>query len=182
LSQSRGNENWINPLLKRFDLLRESEEALARDSCWRQIEECELVTRIGSLIAEVNRTAGYHVLEMVDFLPPQKNVLRLSFARNRVKHNLEIVIRKSGIVLMFSTTRLVGAGWGRFFSRRSARRNSTLVWDQVIHPEDMREENIQAWISYLLSGLDKKFRLDQMLHALSTEQSELSASLRKASA
>jgi len=181
LSQRRGNEYWIDPLLKRFDLVRKSEEALARDTCWRQIEECELSDRIGRLVAEVNRVAGYHVLEMVDFLPPQKNVLRVFFDRHRVRHNLEIVIRESGIVLMFSTTRRVSTGWGRYVSI-SLRNSSTLVWDQIIHPEEILEQNIQAWVSYLLSGLDKKFRLDQILQASPTAESDLSAALRKASA
>lgn len=182
MSQRRGNEYWINPLLQRLNLVRKSEADLARDACWRQIEECELSDRIGRIVSEVNRAAGYHILEMLDFLPPQKNVLRVSFDRQRVKHSLEVVIRESGIVLMFSTRRRVSIGWGRYISTRSMRHSSTLVWDQIIHPEEILDQNIQAWISYLLSGLDKKFRLDQILHASSTADDEVSAAFRKASA
>jgi hypothetical protein len=182
LNQRRGNENWINPLLNRLDLVRKREEDLAQNTYWRQIEECELADRIGKLISEVNRAAGYHVLEMVDFLAPQKNVLRVSFHQDRVKHNLEIVIRESGILLMFSTTRHVSSGWGRYVSIHSKKNNSTLVWEQTIHPEEILEQNIQAWLSYLLSGLDKKFRLDQILQASPTTHAGLNAILRKASA
>jgi hypothetical protein len=60
--------------------------------------------------------------------------------------------------------------------------DSTLVWEQTIHPEEISERNIQAWISYLLSGLDKKFRLDQILHDSPFPEADLSADLRKASA
>ena len=74
VNQRRGNEDWINPLLKRFDLVRKREKDLARDTCWKQIEESELSERIGRLVIEVNRVAGYRVLEMVDFLAPQKIV------------------------------------------------------------------------------------------------------------
>jgi hypothetical protein len=182
VSQRRGNDYWINPLLKRFNLVRKSEADLARDTCWRQIEEFDLSDRIGRLVAEVNRAAGYHILEMLDFLPPQKSVLRVGFDRQRVKHSLEIVIRESGIVLMFSTRRRVSVGWGRYISSHSMRRNSTLVWEQYIHPEEILDQNIQAWVSYLLSGLDKKFRLDQILHDSSTADADLNAALRKASA
>lgn len=182
MSQRRGNEYWINPLLQRLNLVRKSDADLARDMCWRQIEECELSDRIGKVVSEVNRAAGYHILEMLDFLPPQKNVLRVTFDRLRVKHSLEIVIRESGIVLMFSTRRRLPIGWGRYISTRSMRHNSTLVWDQIIHPADVLDQNIQAWISYLLSGLDKKFRLDQILHASSTAEQELNEAFRKASA
>lgn len=182
LNQRHGNEYWINPLLERLDLVRENEDQ-PRDGYWRQIEDCELVERVGKLIVEVNRAAGYRILGMVDFLPPQKNILRVSFERGQVKHNLEVVIRASGIFLMFSTTRRNATGWRRYFSTYTVRKNnSTLVWEQIIHPGEISEQNIQAWISYLLSGLDKKFRLDQILHASLDPGAALSESLRKASA
>lgn len=182
MNQGPGNEYWINPLLKRLDLVREGEPNLPQNACWRQIEESELVERIGKLVAEVNRTARYHLLEMVDFLPPQKIVLRVSFARKWVKHNLEIVIRDSGIVLMFSTTRRETTGWRRFVAIRAARKSRSLVWEQAIYPVEILEQNIQAWISYLLSGLDKKFRLDQILQASLTTNTDFNAILRKISA
>lgn len=182
MNQRHGNEYWINPLLERLDLVRENEDQ-PRDGYWRQIEDCELVERVGKLIVEVNRAAGYRILGMVDFLPPQKNILRVSFERGQVKHNLEVVIRASGIFLMFSTTRRNATGWRRYFSTYTVRKNnSTLVWEQIIHPGEISEQNIQAWISYLLSGLDKKFRLDQILHASLGPGAALSESLRKASA
>jgi hypothetical protein len=182
MNQRTASDHWINPLLQRFNLLRKSEEALARDACWKQIEKCELSDRVGRLVSEVNRTAGYHILELVDFLPPQKNVLRVSFERNRVKHVMEIVIRESGSVLLFSTSRRIATGWGIYMPNRSKRRSTTLVWNQIIYPEEVLEQNIQAWISYLLSGLDKKFRLDQMLHPSETAEADFNEALRKASA
>jgi hypothetical protein len=184
LDQRRSSENWINPLLKRLDLVREGEANLSRNAYWRQIEACELVERVGRLVAEVNLTAGYRILEMVDFLPPQKNVLRVSFDRQAVKHSLEIMIRNDGIVLMFSTKRRFAAGWRHIVSTfsKSKRRNSTLVWEQTIHPGEILEQNIQAWVSFLLSGLDKKFRLDQILQASVTTNTDLNATLRKISA
>lgn len=179
MSQRRGNEYWINPLLQRLNLVRTREEDLARSGYWQQIEKCDLSDRIGRLVADVNRAAGYHVLEMVDFLPPQKNVLRVSFDRRRIKHTLELVIRDSGIALMFATTRRLPGGWGIFGSSRTTR-HSTLVWEEFVQPEEILDQNIQAWISYLLSGLDKKFRLDQILHA--APEAELNTAFRKASA
>ena len=179
MSQRRGNEYWINPLLQRLNLVRTREEDIVRNGHWKQIEKCELSDRIGRLVADVNRAAGYHVLEIVDFLPPQKNVLRVSFDRRRIKHSLELVIRESGVALMFSTTRRMPGGWGIFGTTRSTR-HSTLIWEEFIQPEEILDQNIQAWISYLLSGLDKKFRLDQILHA--APEAELNTAFRKASA
>ena len=184
LNQRHGNEYWINPLLERLDLVRENEDQLpgrlletnrGLRAWWSASEENSSL--------QVNRAAGYRILGMVDFLPPQKNILRVSFERGQVKHNLEVVIRASGIFLMFSTTRRNATGWRRYFSTYTVRKNnSTLVWEQIIHPGEISEQNIQAWISYLLSGLDKKFRLDQILHASLAPGAALSESLRKASA
>lgn len=176
------NEHWINPLLKRLDLVREGETVLPQNSFWRQIEECELVERIGRIVAEVNLAAGYHLLEMLDYLPPQKNVLRVTFDRPRVKHSLEVAIQDGGIVLMFLTTRLEATGWRRYVSMHSARNTRTVVWEQAIRPGEILDQNIQAWLSFLLSGLDKKFRLDQILQASPTTNTDLSAILRKLSA
>lgn len=177
-----GNDHWINPLLKRLDLVREGEASLPQNTFWRQLEECELVERIGRFVAQVNLAAGYHVLEMVDYLPPQKNVLRISFDRQRVKHSLEISIQDGGIALMFSTTRLEATGWRRYVSIHSARNSRTVVWEQVIRPGEIMDQNIQAWLSFLLSGLDKKFRLDQILQTSPTANTDLNAILRKLSA
>jgi hypothetical protein len=190
LSQRRGNARWIDPLLTGLNLVRKREQDSDRINFWKQIEDSELADRVGRLVAEINAAAGYHVLEMLDFLPPQKNVLRISFERKRVKYNLEIAIRDYGIVLMFSRTRRVLTGWEHYIPghsmwehyipRHSMRDSSTLVWEQVIHPAEVVEPNIQAWLSYLVSGFDEKLRLDQILSASS--EAEGSASLRKASA
>jgi hypothetical protein len=182
VNQRRGNDHWINPLLKRLDLVAKSEEDPAGNSYWGQIEKCELVERVGRLITEVNRAAGYHVLELTDFLPPQKNILRVSFDQDRVKHYMEIAIQENGIALMFSTTKRASDRWGGYVAIHSMRKNTTLVWEQIIHPEKILEQNIQAWISYLLSGLDKNFRLDQILQASLTPDAGVSEVLRKASA
>jgi hypothetical protein len=182
LNQRQGNEYWINPLLKQLDLVPKGDDDSARSVYWRQIEECGLADCMGRLVSEVNRAAGYHILEMVEFLPPQKNVLRVSFRKPRIKHNLEVVIRDIGLVLMFSTTKLDSTGWGRYVSVLSKKRSSTLVWEEVIIPEELLEQHVQAWVSYLLSGLDKKFRLDQILQASVTAETDFNETLRKISA
>ncbi len=182
MNQRQGNEYWINPLLEQLDLVRKADSDSTRDAYWKQIEECGLADCVGRLVSEVNRAAGYHVLEMVEFLPPQKNVLRISFHKLRVKHNMEVAIREAGLVIMFSTTRLPSSKWGRYLSALSQKNNSVLIWEQVIHPEELTEQNVQAWVSYLLSGLDKKFRLDQILQATLNADAGYDAALRKLSA
>lgn len=182
MNPRRGNDDWINPQLKRLNLAGQKTVNPALDTYWSQIEESELTERIGKLVTEVNRAAGYHILRMVDFLPPQKSILRVSFIKGRYKHSMEILIRDSGIVLLFSTRKHSGIDWLGLFSAISMRNRSTVVWEQVIHPGQIAEQNIQSWLSYLLSGLDKKFRLDQILQASLEHEAGLQEAFRNISA
>jgi hypothetical protein len=100
------------------------------------------------------------------FSPPQKNVLRVSFERHRVKHNLEIAIRDHGIARM---NHLFPNQSGGFSHRIAA-------------SEEVVEPSIQAWLSYLLSCLGKEFRLDKILRASSEAEIDKTARIRKGSA
>jgi hypothetical protein len=180
LSQKRGEDHWINPLLTKLDLIQQKGANADPKQFWKNIEDCELLERIGRVVAEINGAAGYHVLEMLEYLPPQKRVLHVSFERNRVQHKMEILLQPDGIFLIFSSAKYGSAIWDRYFPQSLRKDNSVVVWEQVIRPSEILEENIQAWLSYLLSGLDKQFRLDQILRAATASESALSAALRKA--
>lgn len=182
MNQRRGNDHWINPLLTQLNLIEFKEMNPDPRHSWQKIEECQLIERIGNVMAEINGAAGYHVLELLEYLPPQKKVLRVSFDRNRVQHNLELVLCNEGILLLFSTSKRVSSGWERYFPQSSMRDNSAVEWEQVIHPEEILSQDIQVWFSYLLSGLDKKFRPDFVSSTSPAADTGLSVALRKASA
>lgn len=171
---------WINPLLTQLKLVRKTDDITTSESSWKQIEAVRLQDRIGKIASEINETAGYHLLESLYFLPPQKNVLRVRFERNPVKHHMEIIIRSGDVFLKFSSTRKASYGWERYLPGELLRRNSTLVWQDIIQPAEVTDDHIQGWLIYLLSGLSKEFRPDIFLSSESA--AELSALLRRASA
>jgi len=119
---------------------------------------------------------------MVDYLPQQKDILRVSFEERQVKHSMEISIQEPGIVLMFSSKKLSRSILSRFFSSNPEEVRSTVVWEQVIRPQEILDQNIQGWLSYLLSGLDKRFRLDQILQASLENEARFEAGIQKLSA
>jgi hypothetical protein len=182
LNQRQGNDHWISPLLSQLNLIQAREVNTDPSHYWRIIEECQLLERVGKVIAEVNGAAGYHVLEMLEYLPPQKKVFQIGFDRNRVQHKMELALPNEGILLMFSTAKLSSARWDRYFPQNSMKSNATIVWEQLIHPEEILAKDIQAWFSFLLSGLDKKYSPDSLLATSPSTDSGLSAALRKASA
>jgi hypothetical protein len=182
LNQKRKNDHWISPLLTQLNLIPAREAISDPRLCWKNIEECRLLERVGSVMAEINDAVGYHLLEMLEYLPPQDKVCRVSFDRNRVQYKMELIMREEGMVLVFSAAKHISARWDRYFPQSTRKDNSTVVWEQPIRPEEVLDQNIQAWLSYLLSGFDKQFRLDQILRSSSTAETDLSAALRKASA
>jgi hypothetical protein len=179
---NRGDRNklWIDPVLTQLKLARKPESATDRVTCWKQIEANHLHDRIGRIASEINETAGYHLLESLYFLPPQKNVLRVRFDRNPDKHHMELVIRGGDLFLKFSSSRRMAFAWARNIAGDLLKRSSSLVWQDVIEPVDVTDDHIQGWLIYLLSGLSKEFRPDIFL--ASNSAAELSALLRRASA
>jgi hypothetical protein len=182
LNREQRKNLWINPLLTQLKLVRKSDEKPNASIYWNQIEACQLPERVGRIAAEINEAAGYHLLETLFFLPPQKSVLRVRFDRNRAKHSMEITIRETEIALRFATMKRVGFGWERYFSSEGSSDGSTLVWEQVLRPEEVLEEHIQNWLTYLLSELNKEFRPDVASPSAGSAETGLSAALRKASA
>lgn len=173
---------WINPLLTQLKLIRKDEVTPDPTSAWEQIEDSHLTERVGRIAAEINETAGYHLLETLYYLPPQKNVISVRFDRNRAKHSFEIVIREEEVWMKFTTTRHVAFGWERYFSSDPAGAAANVVWEQPLRTEQVLEEHIQGWLTYLLSELSKEFRPDIFESSTTNAQNDLSAALRKASA
>jgi hypothetical protein len=180
MNRGERNKLWINPLLAQLKLVRNAENTADPESSWEQIEATHLQDRIARVASEINETAGYHLLESLYFLPPQKNVLRVRFERNPSKHHMEIVIRGNDVFVKFSSSRRRSFGFDRYLPGDLFRKSSNLVWQDIIHPTEVSDDHIQGWLIYLLSGLSKEYRPDVFL--ASNSGSELSAMLRRASA
>lgn len=156
--KQKSNQKWINSLLTQLDLVRRDEGLVDLNLYWDQLEQCHLPERIRKIVGDVNGAAGYHVLELLDFLPPQKTVLNISFSKNRYKHIMEIELSERGATVVFYSLRRFYDAWERYFPNRARKSNRTLVLELDFHPAEVLEENIESWFSYLLSGFDKSFR------------------------
>lgn len=183
MNREQRNKLWIRPLLTQLKLVRKTEGAADGPSVpWQKIEASQLPDRVGRIAAEINEAAGYHLLETLYYLPPQKNILCIRFDRNRDKHSMEIILRENEIVLRFSTSKHVSFGWERYFSSDPLSNNYTVVWEENIQPSEISDEHVQGWLTYLLSGLNKDFRPDQLASGSSAAEPDLTEILRKASA
>src|ERR1700694_6191266 len=81
------DNDWINSLLIRRNLLQPKKENFVDlKACWAQIEECQLAERLRQIVADVNGAAGYYILELQDYLPPQRTILRIRFYKQDTEY------------------------------------------------------------------------------------------------
>ncbi|HEX3377236.1 MAG TPA: hypothetical protein VHS29_10275, partial [Candidatus Acidoferrales bacterium] len=147
LSQRQDNQHWINPLLSELKLIEIKVEVIDPKVLWGQIEQNRLLERISKLVAEINDAAGYHVLEMLEFLAPQRKILFISFDRKSVQYKMELLIRNQGIFLIFGTVRRSTARWERYFGQCSRNENYAKVWEHQVRPDEVMGKDIQSWFS-----------------------------------
>jgi hypothetical protein len=150
--------DWIDPLLAHLDLVRTNEGPVDPGLLRAQIEECHLPDRIRKVVAEVNRAAGLHLLEFLDFLPPHKTVLRVSFSKDRAEYVLEIELGERGATVIFYCTKNARNAWEHYLPKYARKRYRTTVLELDFHAAEILEKDIGSWFSYLLSGFEKKFK------------------------
>jgi hypothetical protein len=149
---------WINTLLSQLDLADTREERVDLRPQWSRIEESRLPERIRQVVADVNGAAGYHLLEMLDYLPPQKTVLRMSFSKNHTEHVMEIEVDENGSTLVFYSAEKSPDIWERYFRNHARKANRVTFLELDLHPSEILEEDVRAWVSYVLSGFKNKFK------------------------
>jgi len=152
------NGNWIGPLVTELNLVREKETVLDLDHFRAQLEDSQLPERMRKVAADINEKVGYHALDLMDFLSPQRSVLRLSFSKNRTEYILEIVLRLSGPAVVFHSVHEGSDRWNWYLYGSSGSRGSRIAFRQNFNPADITEETIQTWFSFLISRFNDKFR------------------------
>jgi hypothetical protein len=152
--------DWINSILKRQNLLQPEEENIVDlKPCWAQIEECQIVERMGQFVADINAAAGYCILELQDFLPPQKTILSITFSKRFAEYVLEMVVCEDGAAtVVFYSLSKISELWERHFRNLSQLRDASISFSLDIHPAEVLNDDLQRWFSYLLSGFKNKLK------------------------
>jgi hypothetical protein len=176
------DNDWINSLLTQRDLLQPEEyKSLDVRHCWAQIEECQLEERIQKIVADVNEAAGYQVLDLLHFLPPQTTILSVKFSKEDTEYAFKIEARENGATVVFYSISKVSGLWERCFPNSMRLRKRSIIFEQDLHPAEILTEDLQKWFAYLLSGFDKKFEPKPAKRLSENEYSRLNAALRKTS-
>jgi hypothetical protein len=175
--------DWINSVLIQQNLI-EPEQGHFADlkPCWDQMGESRIVERTGEMVADINRAAGYYMLDLQDFLPPQTTILTISFSKRYTEYVLEIMAREDGTaaVVFYSLSKIYDL-WEHYF-RNQPRRKASISLKLDFHPAEILNDDLQRWLSYLLSGFDKKLKPNAAHQMSEKEHTEFSATVHKKSA
>ena len=176
--------DWVNSLLKQQKLVLPNEEnSVDLKPCWAQIEECQMSERVRQIVADINRAAGYYMLELQNFLPPQKTILSIRFSKRYAEYVLEIVARDGGAaaVVFYSLSKVFDL-WEHYFRNQSRSRRPSVSLELDIHPAEILDDDLQRWFSYLLSGFKNKLKPHAAQQMYGKECKGYSAAVRKKSA
>ena len=175
------DNDWINSLLIRRNLLQpKKENSDDWKACWAQIEECQLAERLRQIVADVNGAAGHYILELQDYLPPQRTILRIRFSKQHTEYVLKIVAREGGPAVVFYSRSKTSYLGEHYFRNQSRNRSVSLKLD--IHPAEILSDDLQRWFSYLLSGFNNEFKPHAAQQLSEKEYKEFSAAVSKKSA
>ena len=176
--------DWLNSLLIEQNLaVPKDEHSIDLKPCWAQIEECQIAEHMRQIVADINRTAGYYMLEMQDFLPPQATILTIKFSKRFAEYVLEIVACDGGAaeVVFYSLSKVFDL-WEHYFRNQSRLRKPSIALEFDIYPADIQSEDLQKWFSYLPSGFKNKLKPHTAQRISEKEYKEFSAAVRKKSA
>jgi hypothetical protein len=156
---NKAEDNWINSVLIRQNLVEPNKgHFIDLKPCWDQVGECRMVERIGEIVEDINGAAGYYMLELQDFLPPQTTILTIRFSKRFAEYVLEIMAREDGAAAVaFYSLSKISDLWERYFRNQSPR-NPSISLELDFHPAEILNDDLQRWFSYLVSGFDKKLK------------------------
>src|SRR5579863_337428 len=140
------NSNWIGSLVRKLNLNKKEKEPRADlDNFRTQLDKYEIPERIRQTAAAINEEIGYQALYLLDFLPPQHSVVRISFSKNKTEYVMKIVLRASGPAVVFHSLTGRYGSWRHYIYKVSHSTGSHLAFQQNFMPAAITDEIMRSW-------------------------------------
>jgi hypothetical protein len=123
-----------------------------------ELEQSKLVERVRETASHVNREAERQFLELLEFLPPARSIVRAGFSRNNCSYFLEIVVRPAGPKAVFYTYKRPRVGLPRFFGGDNPAPNCKVEFSLHFRAEAVTSGDLRNWFVYLISGFKEEFK------------------------
>ena len=152
------NSRRIGSPVKKLHMVRKKEPSADINGFRAQLDKYQLPERIRQTAAAINEEIGYQALYLLDFLPPQHSVVRVSISKNKIEYIMKVVLRASGpAVVFYSVTSGYGL-WRKFIYKVSHSAGSHIAFEENFMPATITDEIIRDWFCFLVSGFEKKFK------------------------
>jgi hypothetical protein len=152
------SNNWARPVLQEMGLLENQSAPGDLDQFRLELEKWKLVDRVRENASHVNREANRQILEILEFLPPARSVVRVGISKDQCHYFLEIVVRPAGPKAVFYTYKRGRVGLPRFFGGDPATPNCKVEFSLQFRPEAVTPDDLRTWFVYLLSGFKEELR------------------------
>ena len=153
------NDGWIGSLVKETKLIKEKEPVVDLDSVRALLETYQIPERIRQTVTAINEEIGYQALYLLDFLPPQRSVVRLSFFKKKTEYIMKIVLRTNGPAVVFQSVTGAHGSWRHYIYKVSHAGGSHVAFKRAFIPAKITDEIIRGWFRFLVllpSNLDSQ--------------------------
>jgi hypothetical protein len=96
------------------------------------------------------------LIELLDFLPPQKTVLSASFSKDRTEYEMEMVLGQLSAAVVFYTRKEISGVSARYLANPEQMENRATCLGLDFQAAEILEQKIENWLSCLLSGFGMK--------------------------
>jgi hypothetical protein len=154
MSDQEQTPSWVKSLITELKLPGEKNAAIDITDFRVQVEKSQLLERVRKVVAEINRAVGYHILDLLEYLPPSRSLLRVSFTEKRTEYIFEVTISSGGPKLVFHSAAKIAYGWERYLYTAK----SHVALTQSLIPLEITQDVVQTWFAYVLSRFKNKFK------------------------
>src|ERR1700692_4519233 len=152
------NSRWIDSRVKKLDIVREKEPCVDLNALRAKWKKYKLPERTRQAAPAINEEIGCQALYLLDFLPPQHSVVRVSISKNKNEYIMKIALRASGPAVVFYSVSRGDGSWRKFIYKVSHSAGSHIAFEQNFMPATITDEIIRGWFCFLVSGFKKKFK------------------------
>lgn len=153
------SESWIDEALQRFHLRKKVIDDSRFDRFWMMIDRSRLPERMYATCCAINEQSDQGLIYEETFLQPHPVARRYILEKDNRIIFMELVILFEGPGLVFSShqTRHWVKSIRRYCGYCIGEKNN-IVCKLVIDPEAVSDADVQRWFTFLLSGLQYRYK------------------------
>jgi hypothetical protein len=148
------SNSWIDNALEKYHLREDVIDEAQADQYRLVIGRSRLLERMDAIAGAINLRAGRGLIFTETFQQPHCVFRRCSVDKEEIESSMALVIKLEGPTMIFTSSNL--RPWLRrigYYRRFGIQDSGKVKCELAIDPERINDTDLQAWFTYLLSGL-----------------------------